>query len=75
MIKDEGIQGILKAARSKGKSLRFCVVGAGHGGLAMAGHLGIMGFPVNLYNRTDERLEGVRWHGGVHWRLRTWPRR
>ncbi|MDP3177142.1 MAG: NAD/NADP octopine/nopaline dehydrogenase family protein, partial [Spirochaetaceae bacterium] len=66
MIKDEGIQKKLKAARSKGKSLRFCVVGAGHGGLAMAGHLGIMGFPVRLYNRTDERLEGVRWHGGIH---------
>jgi opine dehydrogenase len=31
----------------------------------MAGHLGIMGFPVRLYNRTDENLHAVRWHGGV----------
>jgi opine dehydrogenase len=41
------------------------VIGAGHGGLAMAGHLGIMGFPVALYNRTGDNLNGVRWHGGV----------
>lgn len=45
--------------------ITFCVVGAGHGGLAMAGHLGLMGYPVRLYNRTDENLHAVRWHGGV----------
>ncbi len=44
---------------------RYAVVGAGNGGLAMAGHLGLMGFAVSLYNRTDVRLEGVRWHGGI----------
>jgi opine dehydrogenase len=31
----------------------------------MAGHLGILGYPVRLYNRTPENLDGVRWHGGV----------
>jgi opine dehydrogenase len=31
----------------------------------MAGHLSIMGFPVALYNRTNDHLNGVRWHGGV----------
>ena len=31
----------------------------------MAGHLGIMGYSVNLFNRTDENLAGVRWHGGI----------
>jgi opine dehydrogenase len=31
----------------------------------MAGHLGILGFPVTLYNRTPENLDGVRWHGGI----------
>jgi opine dehydrogenase len=56
---------ILHAAREKGKGIRFCVAGAGNGGLSMAGHLGVMGFPVRLYNRTEEHLEGVRWHGGV----------
>lgn len=43
----------------------FCVMGAGHGGMAMAGHLGIMGFEVRLYNRTPSRLEAVRARGGI----------
>lgn len=34
----------------------FCVLGAGNGGLAMAAHLALKGFPVNLYNRSPERL-------------------
>jgi opine dehydrogenase len=44
---------------------RYCVVGAGNGGLSMAGHLGLMGFDVKLYNRTDAKLAAVRWRGGV----------
>lgn len=44
---------------------RFAVIGAGHGGLAMAGHLGLMGFDVKLYNRTPERLWGVIATGGI----------
>jgi len=56
---------VLRAAKLKGKGIRFCVAGAGNGGLSMAGHLGVMGFSVNLYNRTEGNLEGVRWHGGV----------
>lgn len=63
--RDERILAPLRRAAGKGKELRWCVLGAGNGGLAMAGHLGIMGFPVALYNRTEERLTGVRWHGGV----------
>lgn len=63
--RDEQTLAGLREKRGKGRGLRFCVVGAGHGGLAMAGHLGIMGFPVSLYNRSEEKLEGVRWHGGV----------
>jgi len=55
----------IRSLRDKGAKLAFCVVGAGHGGLAMAGHLGIMGFRVSLYNRSDENLHAVRWHGGV----------
>lgn len=38
-------------------------MGAGHGGLAMAGHLAIMGHRVNLYNRGEERLWGVKSSG------------
>ncbi len=30
---------------------RFTVVGAGHGGKAMAAHLALMGFPVKLFNQ------------------------
>jgi opine dehydrogenase len=55
----------LGQVRAKGTGASYCVVGAGHGGLAMAGHLGILGYPVSLYNRTDEKLDGVRWHGGI----------
>ncbi len=47
------------------KSPRICVLGAGHGGMAMAGHLGMAGYKVNLYNRSEERLEPVRLMGGI----------
>ncbi len=62
---DARIVSRLREARAKGREAVYCVVGAGHGGLAMAGHLGILGHPVQLYNRTDEKLNGVRWHGGI----------
>ena len=63
--KDQRLQAALQKTQTKGPRVYYCVIGAGHGGLAMAGHLGIMGFPVNLFNRTDENLAGVRWHGGI----------
>mgnify|MGYP001188783897 FL=1 len=44
---------------------RICVLGAGHGGMAMAGHLAMAGYKVNLYNRSEERLEPVRLMGGI----------
>lgn len=44
---------------------RFAVLGAGHGGLAMAGHLAIMGFRVALWNRSPERVEHVVRRGGI----------
>lgn len=43
----------------------FAVIGAGHGGLAMAGHLGIMGLTVRLFNRSSARLEAVMETGCV----------
>jgi opine dehydrogenase len=49
----------------KEKRLTFAVLGAGHGGLAMAGYLGIQGFEVRLFNRTAERLEPIRRRGAV----------
>lgn len=63
--KDKRMQVALQQVQAKGRNMVYCVIGAGHGGLAMAGHLGLMGYPVNLFNRTDENLAGVRWHGGV----------
>jgi opine dehydrogenase len=56
---------LLRAAKAKGKAAVWCVAGAGNGGISMAGHLGLMGFEVRLYHRTDERLNAVRWYGGV----------
>jgi opine dehydrogenase len=45
--------------------LRFTVVGAGHGGKAMAAHLSLMGFPVTLYNRTFENISAIKARGGI----------
>ena len=47
------------------KGPRFAVLGAGHGGLAMAGHLARMGFPVNLWNRSPARVEHLQLRGAI----------
>lgn len=47
------------------EKFEIAVIGAGHGGLAMAGHLAVMGFPVRLYNRHEERIWGVMSTGGI----------
>ncbi len=52
-------------ANMENESPTYCVVGAGHGGSAMAAHLALMGFEVNLYNRSPERLEAILMSGGV----------
>ncbi|MBN2256366.1 MAG: NAD/NADP octopine/nopaline dehydrogenase family protein [Anaerolineaceae bacterium] len=44
---------------------RFTVIGAGHGGKAMAAHLALIGFPTILYNRTEERIAAIRELGGI----------
>lgn len=44
---------------------KFAVLGAGHGGTAMAGHLSLMGFNVSLYNRGTERLQSIVAAGGI----------
>ena len=52
--------------RSKIKNrIKIAVLGAGHGGLAMAGHLALMGHKVNLFNRGEERLWGVKSAGTI----------
>ncbi len=47
------------------KTTRFTVVGAGHGGKAMAAHLALKGFQVNLYNRTPEHIAAIDARGGI----------
>jgi opine dehydrogenase len=44
---------------------RFTVIGAGHGGKAMAAHLALMGFSTTLYNRTYSHIEAIQKRGGI----------
>ena len=44
---------------------KICIIGAGHGGTAMAAHMSLMGYEVNLWNRTAEHLEPIRQRGGI----------
>ena len=43
----------------------YTVIGAGHGGKAMAAHLALMGFRVTLYNRTPERVAAIKARRGI----------
>ncbi len=45
--------------------LKFAVLGAGHGGKAVAAHLAIKGFTVNLYNRTFSNIQPIRKMKGI----------
>lgn len=44
---------------------KFAVLGAGHGGTAMAGHLSLSGIDVSLYNRGAERIRVIKERGGI----------
>ena len=44
---------------------KYAVIGAGHGGKAMAAHLALMGFTVNLFNRTADHVEIIKKRGGI----------
>src|SRR5512136_1073117 len=43
----------------------YTVIGAGHGGRAMAAHLALMGFRVTLFNRTPERVAAIKARRGI----------
>ena len=45
--------------------LRYTVIGAGHGGKAMAAHMALMGLSVALYNRTPENVASIKSRGGI----------
>ena len=44
---------------------KYTVIGAGHGGKAMAAHLALMGFKVTLYNRTVDHVTIIKKRGGI----------
>jgi len=43
----------------------YTVIGAGHGGKAMAAHLALLGLQVTLYNRTFEHISIIKLRGGI----------
>lgn len=44
---------------------KFCVIGAGHGGHAMAAHLALMNFKINLYSRSKDRIKPIKARGRI----------
>ena len=44
---------------------KYTVIGAGHGGKAMAAHLALMGLKVTLYNRTPDHISVIKKRGGI----------
>lgn len=46
--------------------IKFAVLGAGNGGQAMAAYLALKGYEVNLYNKSQSRIEAVKKEGGIH---------
>jgi opine dehydrogenase len=62
------LAGAMKVGAQKGAAagqIRIAVLGAGHGGLALAGDLGRMGFEVTLFSFFASELAPVRARGGV----------
>jgi opine dehydrogenase len=47
------------------KSPRFAIVGAGNGGQSFAGHLGLLGFPVSLWDVEQEKVEALQRTGHI----------
>ncbi len=45
---------------------KFAVLGAGNGGQAMAAYLALQGYKVNLFNRSEARIEAVKEAGGIN---------
>jgi opine dehydrogenase len=44
---------------------RYTVIGAGHGGKAMAAHLALSGFPTTLYNRNLDHVAAIKELQGI----------
>ena len=46
--------------------MRVTVIGAGHGGQALAGYIAHKGCDVTIYNRTKSVLDGIEKMAGYH---------
>jgi len=51
--------------------MKITIIGAGHGGKAMAADLAIRGHAVRLYNRTYENIQTIAARGGIELELET----
>ncbi|MBF8984012.1 NAD/NADP octopine/nopaline dehydrogenase family protein [Lutibacter sp. B2] len=47
------------------KDLKWTIIGAGNGGQSVAGHLGLMGFDVSIYDICREPIEAIKKQGGI----------
>jgi len=48
------------------EKIKISVIGAGHGGKAMAAHLALLEFPITLYNRTPDHVAAIKELGGIY---------
>lgn len=47
------------------KQTVWSIIGGGNGGQSMAGHLGVMGFPVRIYDISEENVAVINEQGGI----------
>ena len=50
---------------TRDKKPKWAVIGGGNGGQSLAGHLGLMGFAVRLYDIVPETVDAIRASGGI----------
>lgn len=45
--------------------MKISVIGAGNGGQAIAGYLGLQGYQTNLYDRNSDKVQKLKMQGGI----------
>ncbi|MFT5873283.1 MAG: opine dehydrogenase [Clostridium sp.] len=50
----------------EGKNYKWVLIGAGNGGQSMAGHLGVMGFSVKIFDVFKPVIDAIKEQGGIH---------
>lgn len=50
----------------EGKNYKWVLIGAGNGGQSMAGHLGVMGFSVKIYDVFKPAIDVIKEQGGIY---------